>query len=82
VLGTCGTLWHNGVLFLDEVGEFEPLVLDNLRQPLEEGVTRVTRAAAKVTFPARVLLVTMYVCRCGAGEPPGGCRCPGAAGVR
>jgi predicted ATPase with chaperone activity len=50
VLGTCGTLSHNGVLFLDEVGEFEPLVLDNLRQPLEEGVIRVARAAAKVTL--------------------------------
>jgi magnesium chelatase family protein len=38
---------HNGVLFLDDVGEFEPLVLDNLRQPLEEGVIRVARATAK-----------------------------------
>jgi magnesium chelatase family protein len=44
------------VLFLDEVGEFEPLTLDNLRQPLEVGVIRVVRVVAKVTLPARVLL--------------------------
>jgi hypothetical protein len=48
-LGTCGTPSHNGVLLLDEVGEFEPLVLDNLRQPLEEGVIRVARAAVAVS---------------------------------
>jgi magnesium chelatase family protein len=77
------SLAHNGVLFLDEVGEFEPLVLDNLRQPLEEGVIRVSRAAAKVTFPARVLLVgAMNPCPCGEGGPPGGCRCSGAARAR
>ncbi len=77
------SLAHNGVLFLDEVGEFEPLVLDNLRQPLEEGVIRVARAAAKVTFPARVLLVgAMNPCPCGEGGPPGGCRCSGAARAR
>jgi magnesium chelatase family protein len=77
------SLAHNGVLFLDEVGEFEPLVLDNLRQPLEEGVIRVARAAAKVTFPARVLLVgAMNPCPCGGGGPPGGCRCSGAARAR
>jgi magnesium chelatase family protein len=77
------SLAHNGVLFLDEVGEFEPLVLDNLRQPLEEGVIRVARAAAKVTLPARVLLVAaMNPCPCGEGGPPGGCRCSGAARAR
>jgi len=77
------SLAHNGVLFLDEVGEFEPLVLDNLRQPLEEGVIRVARAAAKVTFPARVLLVAaMNPCPCGEGGPPGGCRCTPAARAR
>ena len=49
------------------------MVLDNLRQPLEEGVIRVARAAAKVTFPARVLLVgAMNPCPCGEGGPPGG----------
>lgn len=77
------SLAHRGVLFLDELGEFEPLVLDNLRQPLEEGVIRVARATAKVTFPARVLLVAaMNPCPCGEGGPPGGCRCSPAARAR
>jgi magnesium chelatase family protein len=77
------SLAHRGVLFLDELGEFEPLVLDNLRQPLEEGVIRVARAMAKVSFPARVLLVAaMNPCPCGEGGPPGGCRCSPAARAR
>lgn len=77
------SLAHRGVLFLDELGEFEPVVLDNLRQPLEEGVIRVARATAKVTFPARVLLVgAMNPCPCGEGGPPGGCRCSPAARAR
>jgi magnesium chelatase family protein len=77
------SLAHNGVLFLDELGEFDPVVLDSLRQPLEDGVIRVARAAAKVTFPARVLLVgAMNPCPCGAGGPPGGCRCAPAARAR
>ena len=67
----------NGVLFLDEMAEFAPHVLDALRQPLEEGVVRVARAAATVTFPARFLLVAaMNPCPCGGdGARPGGCRC-------
>jgi magnesium chelatase family protein len=66
----------NGVLFLDELAEFAPHVLDALRQPLEEGVVRVARAAATVTFPARFLLVAaMNPCPCGDGGRPGGCRC-------
>jgi magnesium chelatase family protein len=77
------SLAANGVLFLDEVGEFETVVLDNLRQPLEEGVIRVARAAARVTFPARVLLVAaMNPCPCGEGGPPGACRCTPAARAR
>ena len=51
------SLAHNGVLFLDEMGEFASTVLEALRQPLEEGVVRVCRARATVTFPARFLLV-------------------------
>ena len=77
------SLAHRGVLFLDELGEFEPAVLDNLRQPLEEGVIRVARAAAKVTYPARLLLVgAMNPCPCGDGGAPGACRCSPSARAR
>jgi magnesium chelatase family protein len=73
----------NGVLFLDEMAEFSPHVLDALRQPLEEGVVRVARAAATVAFPARFLLVgAMNPCPCGYGNRPGGCRCTDGARVR
>ncbi len=72
-----------GVLFLDELGEFNADVLDALRQPLEEGVVRVARAHARVTMPARFLLVgAMNPCPCGGGEAPGGCRCSDAAMAR
>src|SRR3974390_1357183 len=47
----------HGVLFLDEMGEFPAAVLDALRQPLEDGVVRVSRAHATATYPARFLLV-------------------------
>ena len=77
------SLAHNGVLFLDEMGEFPAFVLDALRQPLEEGVVRVARARASVSFPARFLLVgAMNPCPCGDGGPPGSCRCTEAARVR
>jgi magnesium chelatase family protein len=77
------SLAHNGVLFLDELGEFNPSVLDSLRQPLEEGVMRVARASAKVTFPAQFLLVgAMNPCPCGEGGPAGGCRCSPVARAR
>lgn len=73
----------NGVLFLDELAEFAPHVLDALRQPLEEGVVRVARAAATVAFPARFLLVAaMNPCPCGYGSQPGGCRCTEGARLR
>src|SRR5439155_24229728 len=69
------SLSHAGVLLLDEMGEFPAVVLDSLRQPLEEGVVRVCRARATVTFPARFLLVgATNPCPCGRGES-GGCRC-------
>jgi magnesium chelatase family protein len=73
----------NGVLFMDELGEFPPAVLDTLRQPLEEGVVRVARARHTVTFPARFLLVAaMNPCPCGEGGPYGSCRCSEAARTR
>lgn len=74
---------HGGVLFLDELGEFSPVALDALRQPLEEGVVRVTRAARAATLPARFLLVAaMNPCPCGEGGTSGRCRCTEQARAR
>ncbi len=57
---------HLGVLFLDELPEFQRAVLDSLRQPLETGKVDVARANAHVTYPARVqLIAAMNPCRCG-----------------
>jgi magnesium chelatase family protein len=78
------SLSHCGILFLDEVAEFPSAVLDGLREPLEEGVVRVTRARAAVEFPARFLLVAaMNACPCGAsGRPGSGCSCGEPARAR
>lgn len=71
------SLAHCGVLFLDELAEFPPAVLDALRQPLEEGVIRINRAKFSACLPARVLLVAaMNPCPCGEAGRPGACRCP------
>jgi len=65
------SLAHLGVLFLDELPEFQRTVLDSLRQPLETGKVTVARANAHVTFPARVQLVAaMNPCRCGHMDDP------------
>jgi magnesium chelatase family protein len=76
------SLSHGGVLFLDELGEFAPSVLDGLRQPLEEGVIRLARARASAALPARFLLVAATnPCPCGGGAP-GACECDDGARLR
>ncbi len=68
------TLAHRGALFLDELGEFSPPVLDALRQPLEERVVRISRQHSALTFPADFLLVACTnPCPCGLGPPS--CTC-------
>ena len=68
---------HHGVLFLDELPEFDRKVLEMLREPLESGVIHVARAREQLTFPARFqLIAAMNPCPCGyQGDPSGRCRC-------
>ncbi|MBV8048458.1 MAG: YifB family Mg chelatase-like AAA ATPase [Paludibacterium sp.] len=71
------SLAHHGVLFLDEMPEFERRALEALREPLETGVVHLSRATARVCYPARFQLVAaMNPCPCGyAGDQSGRCQC-------
>jgi len=71
------SLAHNGVLFLDELPEFPRAVLDQLRQPLEDGVVTISRAAHTIKFPARSMLIgAMNPCKCGyLGSSRKQCQC-------
>ena len=71
------SLAHNGVLFLDEMPEFDRRVLEVLRQPLEDGYVTIARASRTAVFPARfVLVAAMNPCPCGfLGDPVRLCRC-------
>ena len=71
------SLAHRGVLFLDELTEFKPGVLDALREPLESGEITISRANYRIKFPANFqLLAAMNPCPCGyASDPKNECRC-------
>jgi magnesium chelatase family protein len=72
------SLAHQGVLFLDELPEFDRRVLEVLREPLESGRITISRAARQAEFPARFqLIAAMNPCPCGyLGDPTGRCHCP------
>ena len=71
------SLAHNGVLFLDELPEFQKNVLEVLRQPIEDGVVNISRANASLSFPAKFMFIaSMNPCPCGYyGDPEHDCTC-------
>jgi magnesium chelatase family protein len=78
------SLAHHGILFLDELPEFDRHVLEVLREPLELGTITIARAARQAEFPARFqLIAAMNPCPCGyLGEPDGSCHCSGERVLR
>jgi magnesium chelatase family protein len=78
------SLAHRGVLFLDELPEFQPKALEALRQPLEDGIVTISRAAGSLTFPANFMLIAaMNPCPCGFFEDPvRECTCTSTAILR
>jgi len=75
------SLAHRGVLFLDELGEFPPHLLNALRQPIEEGLVTIARRGSSVTFPALAqVIAASNPCPCGfRGDRLRSCRCTGSA---
>jgi magnesium chelatase family protein len=78
------SLSHHGILFLDELPEFKRDVMEQLRQPLEEGQLTISRAQLSVTFPAQFTLVcALNPCPCGyRGDPVHACTCSPHAAER